>query len=291
MADRPRHARRRRVLPDGGSPADLGLRAGSRYDRSSHRRARRWPRATVSEDGFLDVRVESETVLDQRSHTADVHVLAAPGPRSMLSSVIVEGARPEIRSIARSLNLPSACRSIPPPSTTAGAACTRPECIAASTSTLERPRLASPPSRAGRGRPPGRGARARRGASAIRLPLRSRGQQRRRLAPDEREHAVRLRRRSREPQSLRPRHDRRPLRAAAARSAGRRACSWAPIASSGCHCGSNVFLSRGREDIGSDGTIKTVSDVTEISARTDLPAAPLRRCALRLRSWPEPDDV
>jgi outer membrane protein assembly factor BamA len=44
-------------------------------------------------------------VLDREERRADVHVLVEPGPRSMLASLEIEGARADDPTIARSLNL------------------------------------------------------------------------------------------------------------------------------------------------------------------------------------------
>ena len=83
------------LLPDRGTPDSLELPAGSRYDARVIAERVAALEQRFRQAGFLDVRVVAETVLNQEQHTADVHVLAAPGPRSMLSSVVVEGARPE----------------------------------------------------------------------------------------------------------------------------------------------------------------------------------------------------
>jgi outer membrane protein assembly factor BamA/autotransporter translocation and assembly factor TamB len=93
------------VLEDGAAPGSQAPLAGSRYDPnviSAHIAdlERRFRAA-----GFLDVRVVAETVLDEQERAADVHVLAAPGPRSVLSSVAVEGASPDNPLIARSVTL------------------------------------------------------------------------------------------------------------------------------------------------------------------------------------------
>ena len=93
------------VLRDEGAPGSPAPLAGDRYDPkviSAHIAdlERRFRAA-----GFLDVRVVAETVLDEQGQTADVHVLAAPGPRSVLSSVVVEGTSPDNSLIARSVKL------------------------------------------------------------------------------------------------------------------------------------------------------------------------------------------
>ena len=92
------------VLADRGTPGSLELPAGSRYVARVVAERVAALEQRFREAGFLDARVVFETVLNQEQHTADVHVLAAPGPRSTLSSVVVEGARPESPLIARSLS-------------------------------------------------------------------------------------------------------------------------------------------------------------------------------------------
>ena len=92
------------VLPDRGTADSLDLAAGSRYD----------PRVVTARidglerrfraAGFLGARVTAETALNRDDHTADVQVVAKPGARSVLSSVVVDGANPESPLIARSLN-------------------------------------------------------------------------------------------------------------------------------------------------------------------------------------------
>ena len=132
-------------------------------------------------EGFLDVRVESETVLDHAATRADVHVLVAPGPRSMLASVTIEGARPDDPTIVRSLNMPVGT----PIDASAINAAQAPPLRNRSVSERRdraRARVWRRADRAGRGRPPRRRACARRGAPAIQLPVRSVGQQRRGLA-------------------------------------------------------------------------------------------------------------
>jgi outer membrane protein assembly factor BamA len=94
------------ALPGGGSPADLGITPGSRYDPKVITEGVAGLEQRFRNEGFLDVRVESETVLDHAATRADVHVLVAPGPRSMLASVTIEGARSDDPTIARSLNVP-----------------------------------------------------------------------------------------------------------------------------------------------------------------------------------------
>lgn len=91
-------------LPNPEAAEHLDLPAGSRYE----------PRVVAARvdaleqrfraAGFLDARVTAETVLNQHDRTADVRVVAAPGRRSVLSSVAIDGAPAESPLIARSVN-------------------------------------------------------------------------------------------------------------------------------------------------------------------------------------------
>ena len=92
-------------LPGGGSLADLGIASGARYDPRVITEGVASVEQRFRDAGFLDVRVDSETVLDHTARRADVHVLVAPGPRSVLASIAIEGAEADDPTIARSLNL------------------------------------------------------------------------------------------------------------------------------------------------------------------------------------------
>jgi outer membrane protein insertion porin family len=92
------------LLSKGGTASDLGLATGSRYDPAAIAASIDGLEQRFRDEGFLDVRVESETVLDQAARRADVHVLVAPGARSVLASIVVDGARPDNPAVARSLN-------------------------------------------------------------------------------------------------------------------------------------------------------------------------------------------
>jgi outer membrane protein assembly factor BamA len=92
------------LLSKGGTAADLGLAAGSRYDPAAIAESIAGLEQRFGNEGFLDVRVESETVLDQAERRADVHVLVAPGARSVLASIVVDGARSDNPMVARSLD-------------------------------------------------------------------------------------------------------------------------------------------------------------------------------------------
>ena len=93
------------VLPGGAAPESLGLPANSPYvPRIVDDRIRGLERR-FREAGFLDARVVSEIVLDPQEHNVDVHVLVQSGSRSVLSGVAVEGARADSPIISRNVNL------------------------------------------------------------------------------------------------------------------------------------------------------------------------------------------
>jgi outer membrane protein assembly complex protein YaeT len=90
-------------LEGGGTPQSFGLPAGSRYEpRVVDERVADLERR-FREAGFLSARVLSEIVLDHEKQRADIHVLAQSGPRSILSAVAVEGADADSSPIARSM--------------------------------------------------------------------------------------------------------------------------------------------------------------------------------------------
>ena len=92
-------------LTNAASLSDLGLATDSVYDPRAITGALASLEQRFRDEGFLNVRVVSETVLDQTRHKADIHVLVQPGPRSVLAAVAVQGARPDDPTIARSLNV------------------------------------------------------------------------------------------------------------------------------------------------------------------------------------------
>ena len=84
---------------------DAGLQPGGLYDsRLVADRVARLERR-FADAGFLQARVVAETVLDRQEHRADVHALVEPGPRSILASIAVEGTRPDSPLVTRSLKL------------------------------------------------------------------------------------------------------------------------------------------------------------------------------------------
>ena len=87
------------------TPADLGLVPGTQYDPRAISEGLARLEQQFRNDGFLDVRVASETVLDPATRRADVHALVAPGPRTVLASVAVDGADGDDAKIAQALSV------------------------------------------------------------------------------------------------------------------------------------------------------------------------------------------
>jgi outer membrane protein assembly factor BamA len=87
------------------TPVDLGLVPGSPYDPRAVAERLAGLEQQFRNDGFLDVRVASETVLDPATRRADVHALVAPGPRTVLASVAVDGADGDTAKVARALSV------------------------------------------------------------------------------------------------------------------------------------------------------------------------------------------
>ena len=87
------------------SGVDLGLVPGTPYDPRAISESLTRLEQQFRNDGFLDVRVASETVLDQATRRADVHALVAPGPQTVLASVAVDGADGDDAKIAQALSV------------------------------------------------------------------------------------------------------------------------------------------------------------------------------------------
>jgi outer membrane protein assembly complex protein YaeT len=251
------------ALPGGGSSADLGIAPGSRYDPKVITEGVAGLEQRFRNEGFLDVRVESETVLDHAATRADVHVLVAPGPRSMLASVTIEGARPDDPTIVRSLNVPV---GTPVNASAINEARRR----LYETGAYRSVEIALEPEAGVE--PIEQVAGDRRVVARVRVEQRPRYSFRYGLSvssdevsPDEREtrlaFAADLENRNLFGRgmtvglSARLRRDQEVARV----YLGANRFFGLPLRS-------NLFLSRSRQDVGSDGTIQTISDVTEISA-------------------------
>jgi outer membrane protein assembly factor BamA len=89
----------------GPAAAELRLVAGNQYDPRVIAESLTGLEQQFRNEGFLDVRVASETVLDPATHRADVHALVEPGPRTVLASVAVDGADDDAATIAQALNV------------------------------------------------------------------------------------------------------------------------------------------------------------------------------------------
>ena len=102
MANRTRDARRRRTVVEGcRSRTGAGYSVRSAGDRRESRQAR----AAVSRRRLSGRSVASETVLDPATRRADVHALVAPGPRTVLASVAVDGDDGDAAKIAQALSV------------------------------------------------------------------------------------------------------------------------------------------------------------------------------------------
>jgi outer membrane protein insertion porin family len=89
------------ALSTGGAVDDLMRQAGGRYTPAAVGQSVASLEQRFRDAGFLDVRVAAETVLDRPARRADVHVLVASGPRSVLSGIEVEGAGQDDQTITR----------------------------------------------------------------------------------------------------------------------------------------------------------------------------------------------
>jgi outer membrane protein assembly factor BamA len=87
------------------TPADLGLVPETQYDPRAISEGLARLEQQLRNDGFLDARVASETVLDPAARRADVHALVAPGPRTVLASVVVDGGDGDDAKIAQALSV------------------------------------------------------------------------------------------------------------------------------------------------------------------------------------------
>jgi outer membrane protein assembly factor BamA len=92
-------------LSGGAAAADLRLVPGNQYDPRVIAESLTRLEQQFRNEGFLDVRVASETVLDPATYRADVHALVEPGPRTVLASVAVDGADDDAAKIAQALNV------------------------------------------------------------------------------------------------------------------------------------------------------------------------------------------
>jgi outer membrane protein insertion porin family len=92
-------------LSGGATAADLRLVPGDQYDPRVIAESLTRLEQQFQNEGFLDARVASETVLDPAMHRADVHALVEPGPRTVLASVVVDGADDDAATIAQALNV------------------------------------------------------------------------------------------------------------------------------------------------------------------------------------------
>ncbi len=89
-----------------GSGAEtIDFRSGMRYQARVVAAAAEKLERHFRQAGFLDAQVAVDTTVDDAARRVDLHVRAQPGPRSILTGVIVEGADPEKPLVARAIEL------------------------------------------------------------------------------------------------------------------------------------------------------------------------------------------
>ncbi len=276
------------------TPADLGLVPGTQYDPRAISEGLARLEQQFRNDGFLDVRVASETVLDPATRRADVHALVAPGPRTVLASVAVDGADGDDAKIAQALGVSP---GMPVGASALGAARRRLYETGIYRS-VEIELEPVPDSRSVRLQPDefeqrnrrtaGRGADPCRGTPAVQPPLRPCRQQRAQRSGGTR-HARRVRRRLREPEPARARPDRRSLSPAAARSrGGARVSQRESILRPAAPLDRLPLALPGRYRFGPSRAGGLGRDRNQRG--TDVPGSRLSRSALRLRPGSEPHD-
>jgi outer membrane protein assembly factor BamA len=93
------------VLTGSGESETIDFRSGMRYQARAVAAAAEKLERRFRQDGFLEAQVAVETTVDDAARRVDLRVHAQPGPRSILTSVIVEGADPEKPLVARAIEL------------------------------------------------------------------------------------------------------------------------------------------------------------------------------------------
>ncbi len=89
-----------------GSGAEtIDFRSGMRYQARVVAAAAEKLERHFRQAGFLEAQVAVDTTVDDAARRVDLHVRAQPGPRSILTGVIVEGADPEKPLVARAIQL------------------------------------------------------------------------------------------------------------------------------------------------------------------------------------------
>ena len=108
-----------------GSGAEtIDFRSGMRYQARVVAAAAEKLERHFRQAGFLEAQVAVDTTVDDAARRVDLHVRAQPGPRSILTGVIVEGADPEKPLVARAIQLtPGSTGSAPSRSAERGVRC------------------------------------------------------------------------------------------------------------------------------------------------------------------------
>jgi outer membrane protein assembly complex protein YaeT len=93
------------ALSGSGSDEAIDFRSGMRYQTRVVAAAAEKLERRFRQAGFLEAEVGVNTTVDDAARRVDLHVRAQPGPRSILTRVIVEGANPEKPLVARAIEL------------------------------------------------------------------------------------------------------------------------------------------------------------------------------------------
>jgi len=93
------------VLSGSGGAETIDFRSGMRYQARVVAAAAEKLERHLRQAGFLEAEVAVDTTVDDAARRVDLHVRAQPGPRSILSGVIVEGADSEKPLVARAIEL------------------------------------------------------------------------------------------------------------------------------------------------------------------------------------------
>ena len=89
----------------GSGTETIDFRSGMRYQARVVAAAAEKLERHFRQAGFLEAQVAVDTTVDDAARRVDLHVRAQPGPRSILTGVIVEGADPEKPLVARAIEL------------------------------------------------------------------------------------------------------------------------------------------------------------------------------------------
>jgi outer membrane protein assembly factor BamA len=83
----------------------LQLRRGDRFDEALYEGSKQAVIELLQEDGYAHARVEGAVRIDRERHSADVRLLASPGPRCRFGQVQIEGAADSLAAMARAMTM------------------------------------------------------------------------------------------------------------------------------------------------------------------------------------------